>query len=130
MVPEATPPPAHRPSEETTGELEFTGAAPGTVIGPYRLVGKLGEGGMGVVYQAYQTQPIHRVVALKIIKPDLDSQNVVSRFESERQALALMDHTNIARVFDAGDHWERAARISPWSWWTGRRSRRIATRNA
>jgi len=76
--------------------------APGTVIGVYRLLRQLGEGGMGIVYHAQQHQPIRRDVALKIIKPGMDSRQVIARFESERQALALMDHPNIARVFDAG----------------------------
>jgi non-specific serine/threonine protein kinase/serine/threonine-protein kinase len=71
-------------------------------IGPYTLIRQLGEGGMGVVYHAHQTHPIRRDVALKVIKPGMDSKLVIARFESERQALALMDHPNIARVFDAG----------------------------
>ena len=75
---------------------------PGTRIGPYRLLQKIGEGGMGVVYMAEQDQPVRRRVALKIIKPGMDTGQVVARFEAERQALALMDHPNIARVFDAG----------------------------
>ena len=75
---------------------------PGTRIGPYKLLQQIGEGGMGVVYMAEQEQPVRRKVALKIIKPGMDSAQVVARFEAERQALALMDHPNIARVFDAG----------------------------
>jgi serine/threonine protein kinase/WD40 repeat protein len=75
---------------------------PGTVIGPYKLLQQIGEGGMGVVYMAEQTQPVRRRVALKIIKPGMDSAQVVARFEAERQAIALMDHQNIARVYDAG----------------------------
>ena len=75
---------------------------PGTRIGPYKLLQQIGEGGMGVVYMAEQEQPVRRKVALKIIKPGMDSDQVVARFEAERQALAMMDHTNIARVFDAG----------------------------
>ncbi len=71
-------------------------------IGSYRLIRILGEGGMGVVHHAQQLKPIRREVALKVIKPGMDSQQVISRFESERQALAMMDHANIARVFDAG----------------------------
>jgi non-specific serine/threonine protein kinase/serine/threonine-protein kinase len=71
-------------------------------VGPYRLTRQIGEGGMGIVYQAQQLQPIRRDVALKVIKPGMDSKRVIARFESERQALALMDHANIARVFDAG----------------------------
>jgi eukaryotic-like serine/threonine-protein kinase len=74
----------------------------GTRIGPYKLLQQIGEGGMGVVYMAEQEAPVRRKVALKIIKPGMDSSQVIARFEAERQALALMDHTNIARVFDAG----------------------------
>src|SRR4051812_38063797 len=77
-------------------------SSPGTLIGPYRLLQQIGEGGMGTVYMAEQTQPIQRKVALKIIKPGMDSKQVIARFEAERQALALMDHVNIARVFDGG----------------------------
>ena len=75
---------------------------PGTIIGPYKLLQQIGEGGMGVVYMAEQEEPVRRKVALKIIKPGMDSRQVVARFEAERQALALMDHPNIARVLDAG----------------------------
>ncbi len=75
---------------------------PGARIGPYRLREKIGEGGMGVVYLAEQEKPVRRRVALKIIKPGMDTEQVVIRFEAERQALALMDHPSIARVFDAG----------------------------
>jgi serine/threonine protein kinase len=71
-------------------------------IGPYKLLQKIGEGGCGVVYMAEQEQPIRRRVALKIIKLGMDTRNVIARFEAERQALALMDHPNIARVLDAG----------------------------
>src|SRR5437870_197263 len=74
---------------------------PGTVIGPYKLLRQIGEGGMGTVFMAEQTQPVQRRVALKIIKPGMDSRQVLARFEAERQALALMDHPNIAKVFDA-----------------------------
>lgn len=77
-------------------------AKPGTMIGPYKLLQKIGEGGMGVVYMAEQEQPVRRKVALKIIKPGMDSAQVVARFEAERQALAMMDHHNIAKVFEAG----------------------------
>jgi serine/threonine protein kinase len=75
---------------------------PGTVIDPYQLLRQIGEGGFGVVFLAEQTQPIRRTVAIKIIKPGMDTAQVIARFESERQALALMDHPNIARVLDAG----------------------------
>jgi serine/threonine protein kinase len=75
---------------------------PGTVIGPYKLLQQIGEGGMGVVFMAEQTEPIQRTVALKIIKPGMDTRQVIARFEAERQALAMMDHPNIAKVLDAG----------------------------
>src|SRR5271166_5255310 len=75
---------------------------PGTVIGAYKLLQQIGEGGMGIVFMAEQTQPVQRRVALKIIKPGMDSAQVIARFEAERQALAIMDHVNIARVFDGG----------------------------
>src|SRR6266550_3928795 len=75
---------------------------PGTVIGPYKLLQQIGEGGMGVVYMAEQQEPVRRKVALKIIKPGMDSRQVIARFEAERQALAMMDHQNIAKVLGAG----------------------------
>ncbi|MCK4658395.1 MAG: serine/threonine protein kinase [Phycisphaerae bacterium] len=71
-------------------------------IGSYRILDTLGEGGMGIVYLAEQTKPVRRRVALKLIKPGMDSREVIARFESERQALAMMSHPNVARVFDAG----------------------------
>ena len=71
-------------------------------IGNYRILELIGTGGMGEVYRAEQTAPIRRTVALKIIKRGMDTKEVVARFEAERQALALMDHPNIAKVFDAG----------------------------
>jgi serine/threonine protein kinase len=81
---------------------------PGTVIGPYKLMEPLGEGGMGVVYMAEQSQPVRRKVALKIIKPGMDTKQVIARFDAERQALALMDHPNIAKVLDAATtEWAR-----------------------
>jgi serine/threonine protein kinase/Flp pilus assembly protein TadD len=73
-----------------------------TVIGPYRLMEQIGEGGMGLVYVAEQHEPVRRKVALKLIKPGMDTRDVIARFEAERQALALMDHPNIAKVLDAG----------------------------
>src|SRR5262245_45892598 len=79
-----------------------SGDAAGTMIGPYKLLERIGEGGMGTVYMAEQTEPVHRKVAVKIIKPGMDSKQVIARFEAERQALALMDHPNIAKVLDAG----------------------------
>ena len=74
----------------------------GTTIGPYKLLEKIGEGGMAAVYMAEQREPIHRKVALKIIKVGMDTKQVIARFEAERQALALMDHPHIAKVLDAG----------------------------
>src|SRR5262249_39759843 len=74
----------------------------GAVIGPYRRPQPPGGGGMGTVYLAEQARPVRRTVALKVIKPGMDSARVVARFEAERQALALMDHPNIAKVLDAG----------------------------
>src|SRR2546425_165483 len=74
----------------------------GTVIGRYKLREKIGEGGFGIVYLAEQNEPVKRRVALKIIKVGMDTREVVTRFEAERQALAMMDHPNIAKVFDAG----------------------------
>ncbi|MHB8953704.1 MAG: tetratricopeptide repeat protein [Pirellulaceae bacterium] len=75
---------------------------PGSNIGPYKLLEEIGHGGMGVVYLAEQKEPVKRRVALKIIKPGMDTRQVIARFEAERQALAMMDHPNIARVLDAG----------------------------
>ena len=74
----------------------------GTVIGPYKLLERIGEGGMALVYMAEQAEPLHRRVALKIIKLGMDTRQVIARFEAERQALAMMDHPNIAKVLDAG----------------------------
>jgi eukaryotic-like serine/threonine-protein kinase len=91
----AAPPPALTAADSVTER-------PGTVIGPYKLLQQIGEGGMGVVWMAEQTQPVQRKVALKVIKPGMDSRQVVARFEAERQALAMMDHVNIARVIDGG----------------------------
>jgi WD40 repeat protein/tRNA A-37 threonylcarbamoyl transferase component Bud32 len=76
--------------------------APGTVIGRYTLVAEIGEGGFGIVYLAEQEAPVRRKVALKVIKPGMDTREVVSRFKAERQALALMDHPHIAQVYDGG----------------------------
>ena len=81
---------------------DFEMQPPGTMIGRYKLLEKIGEGGFGVVYMAEQQEPVQRKVALKIIKPGMDTREVIARFEAERQALALMDHPNIARVLDGG----------------------------
>src|SRR5262245_26669760 len=100
--------------EESQGPLDRGPAAPGVtvsaspaetpgaVVGPYKLLEVIGEGGMGTVWMAQQTEPVKRVVALKLIKAGMDSRQVIARFEAERQALALMDHVNIARVLDGG----------------------------
>lgn len=84
---------------EVASESRF---APGTMVGPYKLMEQIGEGGFGLVFVADQQEPVRRRVAVKIIKPGMDSRELLARFEAERQALALMDHENIARVFDAG----------------------------
>jgi serine/threonine-protein kinase len=75
---------------------------PGALVGPYKLLEQIGEGGMGLVYMAEQQQPMRRLVALKLVKPGMDSKQVIARFEAERQALAMMDHPSIAKVHDAG----------------------------
>jgi serine/threonine protein kinase/tetratricopeptide (TPR) repeat protein len=85
-----------------TAESPSLSEGPGTSIGPYKLREQIGEGGMGVVYVAEQTEPVRRKVALKIIKPGMDSKQIIARFEAERQALAMMDHPNIAKVHDGG----------------------------
>ncbi len=85
-----------------TAEYGPLAECPGQLVGPYRLLEQIGEGGFGVVYMAEQTQPMRRRVALKVLKPGMDTAQVVARFEAERQALALMDHPNIARVLDGG----------------------------
>src|SRR5215472_13598854 len=96
-------PAAHAlPGSRGTAEYEPIAERPGTIIGPYKLKEQIGEGGMGLVFVAEQQEPVRRKVALKIIKPGMDSKQVIARFEAERQALAMMDHQNIARVFDAG----------------------------
>jgi serine/threonine protein kinase/Flp pilus assembly protein TadD len=82
--------------------LDQSQERPGVQVGPYKLLEQIGEGGFGVVYMAEQHQPVRRKVALKVLKPGMDSRQIVARFEAERQALALMDHPNIARVFDGG----------------------------
>ena len=86
------------PATEQAPSAEETGGT----IGPYRLLQEIGEGGMGTVFMAEQERPVRRRVALKLIRPGMDSRQVIGRFEAERQALALMDHPNIARVLDAG----------------------------
>src|SRR5262249_17658474 len=100
--------------EESQGPLDRRPAAlgvtvdaahaggPGSVIGPYKLLEPIGEGGMGRVGMAQQKERVRRLVAVKLIKAGMDSRQVIARFEAERQALALMDHPNIARVLDGG----------------------------
>jgi len=88
--------------EAERSTLGLPAQSEGDWIGPYRLLSVLGEGGMGIVYLAEQRRPIKRQVALKVVKPGMDSARVIARFEAERQALALLDHPNIARVHDAG----------------------------
>ena len=87
---------------QLTADYEPITERPGTTIGPYKLMEQIGEGGFGLVFVAEQQHPMRRKVALKIIKPGMDSRDVIARFEAERQALALMDHPNIAKVLDAG----------------------------
>jgi serine/threonine protein kinase/predicted Zn-dependent protease len=87
---------------DVTVDMPSAGEGPHTVIGSYKLLEEIGEGGFGVVFMAEQIHPVRRSVALKVLKPGMDTRQVVARFEAERQALALMDHPNIAKVFDAG----------------------------
>ncbi len=90
------------PAPEATAAYEPITERPGTMVGPYKLMEQIGEGGFGLVFVAEQQHPVRRKVALKIIKAGMDTRDVIARFEAERQALALMDHPNIARVLDAG----------------------------
>lgn len=87
---------------ESSSEIDFTDEQIGSRVGRYKLLQKIGEGGCGTVYLAEQEKPVRRQVALKVIKLGMDTKNVIARFEAERQALAMMDHPNIARVLDAG----------------------------
>ena len=93
---------AMRDAECQDNAVGASGLGPGSVIGPYHLVHLIGEGGMGEVWLAEQKEPVRRRVAVKLIKTGMDTREVTARFESERQALALMDHPAIAKVFDAG----------------------------
>jgi WD40 repeat protein/serine/threonine protein kinase len=95
--------PAARAACPATTVNQLAGQGPGAVVGPYKLLEQIGEGGFGVVFMAEQSQPVRRRVALKVLKPGMDTRQVVARFEAERQALALMDHPNIAHVFDGGE---------------------------
>src|SRR5262245_46481527 len=90
------------PELDATRDMPVVTERAGTIIGPYKLLEQIGEGGFGVVFLAEQSRPVRRKVALKILKPGMDTRQVVARFEAERQALAIMDHPNIARVFDGG----------------------------
>ncbi|HSV15537.1 MAG TPA: serine/threonine-protein kinase, partial [Tepidisphaeraceae bacterium] len=94
--------PTEEPWPNVAVQLSGGGEEPGSVVGRYKLLQRIGEGGCGVVYMAEQEQPVRRRVALKVIKLGMDTRQVVARFEAERQALAMMDHPNIARVLDAG----------------------------
>ncbi len=87
---------------EGGGRTPMPGEKPGDQVGRYKLLQQIGEGGCGVVFMAEQEEPVRRTVALKLIKPGMDTKTVIARFEAERQALALMDHPNIAGVLDAG----------------------------
>src|SRR5205814_2294999 len=89
-------------SDRTLEAVPVLSEGPGSTIGRYKLLEQIGEGGFGVVFMAEQTSPVRRKVALKVIKLGMDTKQVIARFEAERQALALMEHPNIARVFDAG----------------------------
>jgi serine/threonine protein kinase len=92
-----------RPQQDSDATADAPiGERPGTVIGPYKLLQEIGEGGMGTVFMAEQMEPVRRKVALKLIRPGMDSRRILARFEAERQALAMMDHPNIAKVLDAG----------------------------
>ena len=99
-VPDSSLDPPEKSSLETTDWAKSEQV--GGQVGPYKLLQQIGEGGMGVVFMADQVEPVKRRVAVKIIKPGMDSKRIVARFEAERQALAMMDHPNIAKVLDAG----------------------------
>jgi eukaryotic-like serine/threonine-protein kinase len=99
IMPDSTLPTESLPPPEPFGQF---GPGVGDQIGPYRLLGVLGSGGFGVVFEAEQREPVRRRVALKVIKPGMDSASVIARFEAERQALAVMDHPCIAKIFDGG----------------------------
>jgi eukaryotic-like serine/threonine-protein kinase len=99
---EATAPPTAAAESPGLAPHAPIAEGPGSRIGPYTIIRKLGEGGMGIVFLAEQEKPVRRKVALKVIKPGMDTEQVVTRFEAERQALALMNHPGIARVLDAG----------------------------
>ena len=93
---------SNEPETEVTQAITSGGTIEALDIGPYHLLRPIGRGGMGEVWLAEQKEPVRRRVAIKLIKAGMDTREVVARFESERQALALMDHPAIAKVFDAG----------------------------
>src|SRR5580700_9517874 len=88
--------------EEIKAPASVPGEKPGDRVGRYKLLQQIGEGGCGAVFMAGQEEPVRRKVAIKIVKPGMDTKTVIARFEAERQAMALMDHPNIAKVHDAG----------------------------
>jgi serine/threonine protein kinase len=115
--PDATGNTPHRPDTQASrsrAKAQTPPYGPGSRIGRYKLLQQIGEGGMGVVYMAEQEKPVRRRVALKIVKPGMNTGRVIARFEAERQALALMDHPNIARVLDAGTTGEDLRRGVPY----------------
>ena len=93
---------AHERAQQKADQAEPVRDGPGATIDRYKLLQEIGEGGFGVVYLAEQQEPVRRRVALKVIKLGMDTKQVIARFEAERQALAMMDHPNIAKVLDAG----------------------------
>ena len=93
---------AQTPAPDEVTQPARARAASGAMIGPYQLLQMVGEGGMGEVWLAEQKHPVRRRVALKLVKPGMDTRQVIARFQSERQAIALMDHPAIAKVFEAG----------------------------
>ncbi len=98
----STPSAQPGPAVDATADHQTASERPGMHVGPYKLLEAIGEGGMGTVWVAEQTRPMRRKVALKLVKLGMDSRHVLARFEAERQALALMDHPNIAKVYDGG----------------------------
>ncbi len=98
----ATQPPESPPEQAAKNPMPAAAERPGMAVGPYKLVQRIGEGGMGSVWMAEQSEPVKRIVALKLIKAGMDTSQVIARFDAERQALALMDHPGIARVLDVG----------------------------
>jgi len=110
-----------RRSQGPPVSAKIEGEVPGSWIGRYLLKEKLGEGGFGVVYRAEQEKPLRRRVALKIIKPGMDTEDVIRRFEAERATLAQLSHPNVAQIFDAGAT-DSGAHTSSWNWWRERPS--------